>query len=38
MVVRVLSSLLAALIHAGILLSIFFNPEDGGIMFHQNVG
>jgi hypothetical protein len=25
------------LLHAGFLLILFFNPEDGGVMFLQNV-
>jgi hypothetical protein len=26
------------LLHAGFLLGLFFNPEDGDDMFHRNVG
>jgi hypothetical protein len=32
------SALLATCFHAGFLLSLFFNPEDGGGVFLQNVG
>jgi hypothetical protein len=31
-------ALLAACFHVGFLLGLFFNPEDGGNMFLQNVG
>jgi hypothetical protein len=31
-------SLFVTCFHAGILLSLFFDPEDGGDMFLQNVG
>jgi hypothetical protein len=30
--------LLATCFHAGLLLGLFFNPEDGGDMFLRNVG
>jgi hypothetical protein len=29
---------LATCFHAGFLLGLFFNPEDGGDMFFRNVG
>jgi hypothetical protein len=31
-------ALLANFLHAGILLGLFFNPEDGSDMFLRNVG
>jgi hypothetical protein len=31
-------ALLVACFHAGFLLSLFFDPEDGGDMFLRNVG
>jgi hypothetical protein len=30
--------LLATYLHAGFMLSLFFDPEDGGEMILQNVG
>jgi hypothetical protein len=32
------SALLATCFHAGFLLALFFDPEDGGDMFLRNVG
>jgi hypothetical protein len=31
-------TLLATCLHAGILLGLFFDPEDGGYMFFLNIG
>jgi hypothetical protein len=31
-------AVLATCFHAGFLLNLFFNPEDGGDMFLRNVG
>jgi hypothetical protein len=35
---RKLSPLLATCLHAGFLLGLFFDPEDGGDMFLRNIG
>jgi hypothetical protein len=31
------STLLATCLQTGFLLRLFFNPDDGGNMFHQNI-
>jgi hypothetical protein len=31
-------ALLATCFHAGLLLGLFFNPEDGSDMFFRNIG
>jgi hypothetical protein len=33
-----MEALLATYFHAGFLLGLFFDPEDGGDMFLRNVG
>jgi hypothetical protein len=33
-----MKALLAACFHTGFLLGLFFNPEDGGDVFLQNIG
>jgi hypothetical protein len=38
MEINALFTLLATCFHSGFLLSLFFDPEDGGDMFLRNVG
>jgi hypothetical protein len=37
-IIQIKLALLATYFHAGFLLGLFFDPEDGGDMFLRNVG